>query len=313
MRAVQRSVQSGAADLDPRLEALLMRPLDGLEWRSDLTWPPVANGAETYSRPFLTIPYPPSWTAYEPLRTRRLPEDFRLLALGIYPTPTSTWLGEDELWEDRDKQAAAQKLISAFANKYGFLGQVGMLRNADRESVTWGESFWYWTRELGIFRCLVALADGIRRATGGGEFERRELDAQVGTIPSGRRLRLGSMELYLHTDELSGRPLHAAVGDRLRSFVRERVDVSLAFLTVGRSIRFRPTSTLSAIYLDLAMEMVGSLGARLRECDYCHRPYRAGRRDSRFCSATCRSSARHHKSTTGRAIRSSASAQRPRP
>jgi hypothetical protein len=306
MRSVQRSVQSGAADLDPRLEALLRRPLEELEWRTDLTWPPVANGAVTYSRPFLTIPYPPSWTAYEPLRTRRLPEDFRLLAIGIYSSPSATWLAEDELWDDRERQAAAQKQISVFANKYGFLGQVGMLRNADNEAITWGESFWYWTRELGIFRSLIALADSIRRANDGGELERRELDAQVGRIPNGRRLRLGSTELYLHREELSGRPLHVAIGDRLRSFVRERVDVSLSLLAIGRSIRFRPTSTLSAIYLDLAMEMVGSLGSRLRECDYCHRPYRAGRRDSRFCSATCRSSARHHKSKTGSTIRSRA-------
>lgn len=307
---MQRSVQSGPTEVDPRLEALLMRPLDELEWRADLTWPPVANGAETYSRPFLTIPYPPRWTAYEPLRNRRLPEEFRQLALGIYPTPTSTWLGEDELWDDRDKQAAAKQLIAAFAHKYGFLGQVGMLRNADKEPVTWGESFWYWTRELGTFRCLMALADSIRRASEGGELERRELDAQIGRIPNGRRIRLGTNELYLHTDELSGRPLHTAVGNRLRSFVRERVDVSLALLSVGRSIRFRPTSTLSAIYLDLAMEMVGNLGARLRECDYCHRPYRAGRRDSRFCSATCRSSARHYRSKTGPAINSGAPPRR---
>ena len=283
-----------------------MKPLDGLEWRSDLAWPTVANGAETFSRPFLTIPYPPSWAAYEPLRTRRLPEDFRLLAFGVYPSPSATWLEEDELWADLDRQAAAQQQIAAFATKYGFLGEVGMLRNAHGEPVTWGESFWYWTRELGTFRCLVALADAIRRATDGGEFERRELDAEVGKIPNGRRLRLGTTELYLHTKELSGRPLYMAVGDRLRSFVRERVQVSLSHLEVGRSIRFRPTSTISAIYLDLAMEMVGSLGARLRECDYCHRPYRAGRRDSRFCSATCRSSARHHKSNVG-AIRFRAS------
>jgi hypothetical protein len=152
----------------------------------------------------------------------------------------------------------------------------------------------------------MALADSVRRASEGGELERRGLDAQIGKIQNGRRIRLGTAELYLHTDELSGRPLHTAVGDRLRSFVRERVDVSLALLSVGRSIRFRPTSTLSAIYLDLAMEMVGNLGARLRECDYCHRPYRAGRRDSRFCSATCRSSARHYRSKTGSTINSSA-------
>src|SRR5260370_34345310 len=93
----------------------------------------VLKGPKPYTRPFLTIPYPPRWTAYEPLRNRRLPEEFRQLALGIYPTPTSTWLGEDELWDDRDKEAGAQNLIAAFAHKYGFLREVGMLRTDDTE------------------------------------------------------------------------------------------------------------------------------------------------------------------------------------
>ncbi len=283
--------------MDSRLEAQLGRPLDELEWRVDLAR--ATKEERQFGEPFLVIPYPPILIAYEPLKTRRLPEDFRVLARKVYPEPSDTWLESDELSTGGDaaKRFAAQQMILGLANKYGFLGDAAVLVDQAGDSITWGEPLSYWTHELGIFRCLMALVDGLQRASAGGELERRELDSQVEKTPSGgRHLRVGHDALYMAVSELVGRSLHFALGDRLRDFVQRHVSVSLAPLAVGRSLRFRPTTLLSAVYLDLAVEMVGGLGARHRDCDYCHQPYRAARRDSRFCSATCRSNARHHKS-----------------
>jgi hypothetical protein len=238
--------------------------------------------------------------AYEPLKTRRLPEDFRVLARSVYPEPSGTWLESDRLalWKDGDpgQRIEVQATILAFANRYGFIGNAAAVVDQSGKPISWGESLSYWTEELGIFRCLMELVDGVGRASKGGELERRNLDAQVDKTPSGRRLRLGHATLFLDRAELVGRSPHIAIADRLHKVVQERVSVSVAPLAVGRPLRFRPTTLLSAIYWDLAMEMVGGLGARLRECEYCHRPYRAARRDSHFCSTACRSNAYYHRS-----------------
>jgi hypothetical protein len=305
MRGVKRSVETGPSELDQRLEAQLGRPLDPLEWRTDLTWPArsafwAGPAGGLPGEPYLVIAWPPRQEAYEPLKTRRLPEDFRVLARAVYPEPSGTWLESDRLapWKegDPDQRIGVQATILAFANRYGFLGNAAVVLDQSGKAISWGESLSFWTRELGIFRCLMELVDGVERASKGGELERRNLNAQVDKRPSGRQLRLGHTTLFLDRSELVGRSPHIAIADRLRNFVQERVSVSLAPLAVGRPLRFRPTTLLSAIYLDLAMEIVDGLGARLRECEYCHRPYRAARRDSHFCSTACRSNAHYHKS-----------------
>jgi hypothetical protein len=300
-QVVQNNVQPGAGELDSRLEGRLGRPLESLEWRTDLAWPPASAFYQGHARglpgePYLVLSGDLSKVeGYEPLKTRRLPDDFRVLARAVYPEPSATWPESDALapWNecDPDQRIAVQTAILSFANRYGFLEKGGPVIEESGEPIGWGESLSYWTGELGIFRCLMAFVDGLGRAEKGGQLQRNQLDEQVEKIDGGKRLRLGRSAIFLDRSELVGRPFHVALRDRLRSFVRERVSISLAPLS--KPLRFRPATVLSAVYLDLAMEMVGGLGP-IRNCKYCGTQFRARNRRQEFHTATCRSKYRYH-------------------
>jgi hypothetical protein len=243
--------------------------------------------------PFLVVPPSngqPYWQGYEPLRTRRLPEDFRTLARQVHQTPplTSAALeGADE---------SAQKLIQTFVGRYGFLRDPSYLvESATGASAGYGEALFFWKRELARFQAVTTLWSKVSAANSASELARRELDQLTVKLENGSRtVNVGTEEQWgLEPVTLRGRSLVDVLGRRLCEDAQEHATVSLAPLIAGKPLRFRPDSMLSAVYLDFAMEMVGGLGARLRECDSCHNAYRASRSDRRYCSSTCRSQARY--------------------
>lgn len=249
--------------------------------------------------PFLVGPIERSgWRTYEALRTRRLPQDFRDLATAVFPTP---FIGEEELDRARlTPDSRIQGLIESFAIRYGFLERPRLLdeKGPLDEYAGRGESLSFWQGELAMFRSLCVLWDAVQAAESG-ELGRRQLEG-IGTRPEGFKnetvqLDLGEDHWLIDPHEYPGRSLAAVLRDRLHAKVQERAKISVARLVPGRPLRFRPDSLLDAVYLDFAMELVGATGSRLRECNYCHRPYRATRKDSVYCSDTCRSQARHHR------------------
>jgi hypothetical protein len=192
--------------------------------------------------------------------------------------------------------SAAGERVIAFANRYGFLGAPHAVVDGSGAMVGLGESLSYWLAQLAVFHHLVAIWDKVSRPANNSELSRRQLDALIprADYGFGRTIDLGPEFVFLHPDELRGRALSEIVGERLRSVVSRRLTGAMhVALDPGKPLRFRPATMLAAVYLDLALELVGGTGARLRECDYCHNQYLASRRDSRFCSDTCRSQARH--------------------
>ncbi len=290
---VAKNVDS-ATELDSRLEMQLWRPLDTLEWRVDLTWRPDRDSRSWLGEPFLVVASPPRGVTYEPLKTRRLPEAFRLLASTVYPDPPATWFDSDaetkwsREWSDPAKRIAAQGAILTFANRFGFLRGAGPLVGQAGAVSTFGEPLSYWLGELCGFRWLLALVDGLRSAPRG-QLQGLKFNDLVGRLPSNN-------DFYLDVSGLKLRERRAAVDRYCRIFVRHRISVSPAPLEDDKPLRFSPTSVLSAVYLDLAMEMVKSPGARVRECEWCHKFFGTKRRDTRFCGDTCRSNANYHAS-----------------
>jgi len=234
----------------------------------------------------------PYWQPYEPLKTRRLPEDFRTLARQVFETPPS-YQQLVESTEEPDEKA--QALIQAFVTRYGFLRDPSYLVDLGGDVAGYGEALYLWKRELARFRAVTTVWDKLSAvASKGSELARRELAQITVKLENGSRLLEIGMETWgLEPEAWRGRSLADVIGRRLREDAQKQATVSLAPLTAGKPLRFRPDSLLSAVYLDFAMELVGGLGTRLRECDFCHNTYRASRNDSRYCSSTCRSQARH--------------------
>jgi hypothetical protein len=278
-------VQAGPGALDARIEGWLGRPLLDLEWRVDVRLGPSRDRRpESFPPPFLVVPPPdgrPYWQGYEPLKTRRLPEDFRTLARQM----SGALEGSDE---------TAQTLIQAFVARYGFLREPDYLVDANGESAGRGEALFLWKRELARFQAVTTLWSKVSAASTGSELARRELEVTAKVENGIRTVHIGTEEIWgLDRDFVIGRRLTDVIASRLRDDAQKHATVSLAPLISGKPLRFRPDSLLSAVYLDFGMELVGGLGARLRDCDYCHNTYRASRSDSRYCSSTCRSQARH--------------------
>jgi hypothetical protein len=187
------------------------------------------------------------------------------------------------------------KAIQGFAQRYGFLDHASLLMDREERVVTWGESLWLWLDELAEFRALCSAAGLAADAETGGERERRRLDDAV------RQARIGSPQLENPLQYVTpGRRASAVALKVVREEVRSHAAIEVAPLEVSHPIRIRPTSLLAAMYLDLAMELSGNLGARFRTCDQCGKVMRATRRDKRFCSETCRSNARHARKNADR-------------
>jgi len=228
--------------------------------------------------------------SYEPLKTRRLPQDFRSLAAYLEEEPLSGLISP----------RASERVIS-FADRYGFLEGGHPVLDQAGSVVGYGEALLDWLEKIAVFHGVVTVWDRASIASSGSELSRRNLEAVVPRADYGRRVDLGPAFEYLYPDDLRGRPLHEVVSERLRVFVSRQLEGSIyVALEPGRPLRFRPNSLLAAVYLDLALELVGGTGARLRECDYCHNQYLASRRDSRFCGVTCRSQARHVRNASRR-------------
>jgi hypothetical protein len=278
---VQRSETDGPADLDPRLGGILVRPLGGFRWREEPTFrQTTALRRSSDVAPCLIAQEGEGWRTFEPLRSRRLPQEARTLAAKLSS-------GSEE---------TAKADILGFANRHGFLGTASGVFDSSDNLIGYGEPFSAWEEPLIRFREIAVLWDATVAAhQAPNQRDRNRLDETLLRVDGGgRELRLGQDRAWIPASDLRGRPLWQVVAERLRSMVTKSLDGHIRVeFEPGSPLRFRPDSVLTAIYLDLAMEMAGQMGARLRECDFCHRPYRAGRSDSRFCSDTCRSQARH--------------------
>ena len=283
----------GGADLDPRLGGgLLRRPLSGFELRADVKpWPSPRDGEVAWVGPLL-VAREGGWKGYEPLKTRRLPQEVRRLASELAEEPNLSWLTGAIT-----KRATGR--VVAFADRYGFLSTPAAVVDASGAWAGYGEPVAHWLNQLAVFHHALIVWDRAVNAARGSELFRRNLEAVVPRADDGRRIDLGPAFEFLQREDLQGRPLHEVVADRLRVFVSSQLNSAMhVTLEPGKPLRFRPSSVLAAVYLDFALELVGGTGARLRECDYCHNQYLASRSDKRFCSDTCRSQARYTRQPT---------------
>lgn len=116
---------------------------------------------------------------------------------------------------------------------------------------------------------------------------------------------VGSWQYALHTEidvhkrhyglDSPGRSL-AGAWDLLRLVLQEKMkDVRPTFAKPSAGSAFRQAwhcrDLLSAIYL--SFYLFATEGSPVGFCEFCRRPMELTRRDKRFCSATCRSNARH--------------------
>jgi hypothetical protein len=174
-----------------------------------------------------------------------------------------------------------------FAAKFGQLG-LRWVRFGDHEpdvSPQDVELLQEWQAEVrhyGAMRSVLGAID--RLAAGQGhELHRRQLrEALEAAEPLLHSLRYGSPRAASDRQDLEwAREYVASIVDQrvsghMRSATRPAPDGAL---------RFMPDSLLTAIYLELGLELAG--GRKFRRCKVCRQPFQLTRRDKVFCSANC--------------------------
>jgi hypothetical protein len=201
--------------------------------------------------------------------------------------------------------------VRRFADTHGWLGIPVEVRAVDGETTLWAERLVDWTLHIHTVAVLHRLMEqSLRVEHSGSAADRHDIEAcfrwtDEGLVAFMRRpweltLRGPDIERVRRAVRLSDAQLarlaRTIAAARLTHVLRGRLRVNVVGCdprhVLSRSkpvmgVTYVADALIGALYHELALDLVGSPGLRVR-CLHCHKLIPARRRTRRYCDATCR-------------------------